>query len=76
MPVPQVLVIAVPVTLVGLLVWVGVLTVQLRRWRRERGDPVYRRLPDGRLRFEWTVANAYRRARRAADDIVPYRRIG
>jgi hypothetical protein len=76
MPVPQVLVIAVPVTLAGLLVWVGVLTVQLRRWRRERGDPVFRRLPDGRLRFEWTVANAYRRVRRAADDTSPNRRIG
>jgi hypothetical protein len=76
MPVPQVLVIGVPVTLAGLVVWVGVLTVQMRRWRRERGDPVFRRLPDGRLRFEWTVANAYRTVRRAADDTAPNRRIG
>lgn len=48
-----------------LVVWLALLTASLLRWRREHGEPVYRRLPDGRLRFEWSVANAYQSVRRA-----------
>ncbi len=42
------------------LVWITLLTVfVLRRCRepwRDDGRPVFRRLPDGRLRFSWHVA--------------------
>lgn len=48
------------------VVWLALLTAGVLRWRRERGAPVYRRLPDGRLRFEWAVSNAYQSARRAS----------
>lgn len=50
--------------LVVLVVWLTVLSVGLLRWRRERGEPVFRRLPDGRVRFEWSVGTAYVAARR------------
>lgn len=46
------------------VVWLALLTAGVLRWRRERGEPVYRRLPDGRLRFEWAVGVAYQSARR------------
>jgi hypothetical protein len=34
------------------------------RARRREGDPVFRRMPDGRIRFEWSVMTAYHAARR------------
>jgi hypothetical protein len=49
------------VVLAGLIVlacWLGLVTVALLRWRHERGVPVYRRLRDGRVRFELAVADA------------------
>ena len=56
----------VVVAVLGILVvWLALLTASVLRWRRERGEPVYRRLPDGRLRFEWSVANAYQSVRHA-----------
>lgn len=59
----------VVIILAGLVTWLGLLTAALLRWRREHGAPVYRRLPNGRLRFEWTVHTAYQAARR---DAVPH----
>lgn len=51
--------------ILGLLViWITLLTASVLRWRRERGQPVYQRLPDGRLRFEWAVATALHSTRR------------
>ncbi len=47
------------------LAWLTGLTVTLVRWRRRQGEPVYRRLPDGRVRFEWHVSRAYQKARHA-----------
>ncbi len=44
-------------------VWLTLLTVGLLRRREEPGEPVYRRLPDGRLRFERSVHTACRSAR-------------
>lgn len=57
----------VTVVLAAVVVWLSLLTVGLLRWRRERGEPVYQRLPGGRLRFEWSVASAYGTVRRQAD---------
>ncbi|WP_219416608.1 hypothetical protein [Pseudonocardia nigra] len=51
--------------LVGL--WLVALTASQLRARRQAGEPVYRRLPDGRIRFEWSVGTGYHSARRAAD---------
>lgn len=49
-----------------LAVWLGLLTVVVLRRRRDDGEPVYRRLPDGRIRFEWSVAQQLRAAQREA----------
>jgi hypothetical protein len=49
------------VVLAGLIVlacWLGIVTIALLRWRHERGVPVYRRLRDGRVRFELAVGDA------------------
>lgn len=43
----------------ALVVRFALLTASLLRWQQGRGEPVYRRLPDGRLRFEWPVGRAY-----------------
>jgi hypothetical protein len=48
--------------LVGL--WLAALTAGQVRARRREGDPVFRRMPDGRIRFEWSVGTAYHSARR------------
>jgi hypothetical protein len=48
--------------LVGL--WLAALTAGQVRARRREGDPVFRRMPDGRIRFEWSVMTAYHAARR------------
>jgi len=53
---------------VGLAVWLAVLTgFVVRRWRepwRDDGRPVFQRLPDGRVRFSWGTAQGLARARR------------
>jgi hypothetical protein len=42
-------------------VWLTVLTARHHRHVRQcvDGEPVYRRLPDGRLRFSWDVATRW-----------------
>jgi hypothetical protein len=49
-----------------LAVWLGLLTVLVLRRRRDDGQPVYRRMRDGRIRFEWSVAQQLRAAQREA----------
>lgn len=49
-----------------LAVWLGLLTALVLRRRHNEGEPVYRRLPDGRIRFEWSVAQQLRAAQREA----------
>ena len=56
----------VAIVLAALIVWVSVLTASVVRRKEARGEPVYRPLPDGRLRFEWGVSTAYQRAVREA----------
>lgn len=51
--------------LVAVVAWLAGLTVVLLRRTRTPDEPVFRRLPDGRIRFEWSVATAYGRTRRA-----------
>lgn len=53
-----------------LVVWLTLLTASFLRWQGDRGEPVYRRLPDGRLRFEWSVGTAYQAARHARADAL------
>lgn len=50
------------------LVWLGVLTGRCRRHLRDcvDGEPVYRRMPDGRYRFSWMVNGELARAGGAA----------
>ena len=69
---PDVLGVVVPALLlaVGVLAaWLSVVTVLLARTRRDRydGEPVFRRLPDGRIRFTWNVAQQLGPARRQAE---------
>jgi hypothetical protein len=49
-----------------LAVWLGLLTALVLRRQRTEGEPVYRRLPNGRIRFEWSVAQQLRAAQREA----------
>jgi hypothetical protein len=49
-----------------LAVWLALLTVLVLRRQRAEGEPVYRRMPDGRIRFEWSVAQQLRVAQREA----------
>ena len=58
-------VVIVLVVLTLLAAWLGLLTLLVLRWRRERGEPVYRRLPNGRVRFEWAVATTFESVRRS-----------
>lgn len=51
------------IILAAVLVWLVLLSVILRRLAAHADEPVYRRLPDGRLRFEWSVAKRYHAAR-------------
>ena len=53
------------IVLAAVLAWLVLLSVLLRRLAAHRDEPVYRRLPDGRLRFEWSVHAAYHAARRS-----------
>ncbi|WP_037081593.1 hypothetical protein [Pseudonocardia spinosispora] len=61
---------------IGCVIWLVVLTVRHRRHIRQcvDGEPVYRRLPDGRVRFSWWHAAALgeceRRAQRAETDVI------
>jgi hypothetical protein len=55
---------AVVLSLCGLTAWLCALTAGLARWRRLQGRPVYRRLPDGRTRFDWATHTAFHVARR------------
>ena len=59
------------VAVVLLAVWLGLLTAAMLWRRRERDEAVYRRLPNGRIRFEWSVAQAYESARREVSSDVP-----
>jgi hypothetical protein len=47
-------------------VWLTALTASQVLASRRMGEPVFRRLPGGRIRFEWQVGTAYHAARRAA----------
>lgn len=62
-----------------LVVWVGTLTVPVWRWYRQPwrydGQPVYRRLRDGRIRFTWSVARGFGQAQRQHHDLVVERRL-
>jgi hypothetical protein len=42
----------------GCIGWLTALTVRYRRHLRHcvDGEPVYRQLPDGRVRFSWAIA--------------------
>lgn len=51
--------------------WLLVLTIVVARRRADPDEPVYRRLPDGRIRFEWSVGAAYHAARRVAASETP-----
>lgn len=46
--------------------WLVALTVVVARRRADPDEPVFRRMPDGRVRFEWSVGAAYHAARQAA----------
>ncbi|MGH3587719.1 MAG: hypothetical protein ACRDQ0_15500 [Pseudonocardia sp.] len=48
------------------VLWLIALTMGQARTRARVGEPVYRRLPDGRIRFEWQVGTTYPAARRAS----------
>jgi|GEM_PF-3301799 len=59
--------VSVVIVVVALTIWLSVLTARVARWRREQGEPVFRRLPDDRWRFRWEVIVAYSAARRAVE---------
>jgi hypothetical protein len=60
------------IILAAVLAWLVLLSVIVRRIAAHTDEPVYRRLPDGRLRFEWSVAARYQAARRSPPaDPVP-----
>lgn len=46
--------------------WLWLVTAEVRRLRRDTGEPVFRRLPDGRVRYQWIVNVGYQRAREEA----------
>ncbi|WP_028923412.1 hypothetical protein [Pseudonocardia acaciae] len=46
--------------------WLSLVTVEVRRLRRDVGEPVFRRLPDGRIRYQWIVNVGFEKARSQA----------
>lgn len=50
-----------------LALWLGLLTALVVRRLRYHGEPVFRRLPDGRVRFTWAVAQGLARAQRTVE---------
>lgn len=46
-----------------ILVWLSGLTVFLCRMNRRLGKPVWRRLPNGRIRFQWGIPQRFQSAR-------------
>lgn len=54
---------AVVIGFVLVALWLVALTASQLRARRRAGEPVYRRQPDGRIRFEWKVGTTYPAAR-------------
>lgn len=59
--------IVLSVALLGLVAWLIILTVQIRRLHQLYGQPVYRVLPDGRLRFTWLISQKFLACRRDYD---------
>ena len=58
----------------GLVLWLALLTTAVVKLRERTGEPVYRRLGNGRVRFSWSVAQAYvDTRRRRADQPRSYR---
>jgi uncharacterized membrane protein YdbT with pleckstrin-like domain len=64
MTVSMVVVVVVLAVLAVVTVLVTWLTAAQLRARRYRDEPVYRRLPNGRLRFEWTIHQLFQDAQR------------
>lgn len=66
MTMDRVLLLVVVAGLGLVLLWLAALTVEQRRTRDRLGEPVYHRLPGGRLAFSWSTHNAYQATRRGA----------
>lgn len=56
-----------------IVAWLVVLTALVVRRRQGPDEPVYRRLPDGRIRFTWHIAQGLGRAQRTRSADVDLR---
>lgn len=70
---PQVVVSVSPTLLITALIvaaialtWAAAMTGLALRRPRDDGEPVYRRLPNGRIRFSWVIASQLATAQRHA----------